>query len=161
VNSEFAAINKKILFEGALKELNARLEVLVNSAFEAKEASTNPESKAENKYDTRGLEASYLAAGQAQRAQELKKHIYQMNQVQLADLKGQKIRLSALVHLKLDDEEDKYFFILPVGGLNLSVGDISVLTLAPEAPLGKLLLGKSEGDDFEFKDKEYRISDVR
>jgi len=49
----------------------ARLDRLTRAALDAHEAATDPGSKAEGKYDTRSLEASYLAAGQARQVDEL------------------------------------------------------------------------------------------
>ncbi len=154
-------IDKTKLLKDAVKELNLRLEVLVASAFEAKEASTNPESKAENKYDTRGLEASYLASGQAQRAMELKKQIFQLEQVTSEDHSGQPIRVGSAVQLNIEEQEDKFFFILPSGGITLVQSGISIQSLTIEAPLGQKLFKKSQGDEFEFKGKTYTIVEVR
>ena len=68
-------MNKKALIELVLIELKRQHQTLFNSALEAKSAATDEESKAENKYDTRGLEASYLAGAQAKRTTELEETI--------------------------------------------------------------------------------------
>ena len=52
-------------------ELRSRLERLARAARAAHAAATDPGSKAESKYDTRSLEESYLATGQARQVQEL------------------------------------------------------------------------------------------
>lgn len=52
-------------------ELRTRLGRLVRTAQETHAAATDPGSKAEGKYDTRSLTASYLAAGQARQVDEL------------------------------------------------------------------------------------------
>ena len=58
---------KSTLLEKIRMELKASLEGLTKAALDAHAAATDPGSKAESKYDTRSLEASYLAAGQAGR----------------------------------------------------------------------------------------------
>ena len=58
-----------------LKQLAAKLEAelaTIRAAAQATHAAaTHPDAKAENKYDTRGLEASYLAGAQQERVAEL------------------------------------------------------------------------------------------
>jgi transcription elongation GreA/GreB family factor len=156
---DLTCIDKVKLKAQALDELKQRLQVVVDAAFEAKEASTNEESKAENKYDTRGLEASYLAAGQATRAQELKKSIYYLEQFEVQGILAE-VNLGALVHLGIDGEEEKLFFILPIGGLQLEIDQGTVYTIALDAPLAKLMFKKSVGDFFDFKQREYEILSI-
>lgn len=56
---------KSELLELIRAELRARLDRLAKAAMDAHAAATDPGSKAESKYDTRSLEESYLATGQA------------------------------------------------------------------------------------------------
>ncbi len=56
---------KSDLVELICGELSATLERLTKAAQAAHEAATDPGSKAESMYDTRSLEESYLATGQA------------------------------------------------------------------------------------------------
>lgn len=153
--------DKKILFEQVIKKLEDNLQILVEAAFEAKEASTNEEAKAENKYDTRGLEASYLASGQARRAKELQEQIYQLKKVELREFAEQDpIGISSVVALRVDEKATKQFFLVPVGGVEVdsSVGRLQTLTI--DAPLGRHLLGLREDDDFEFNGHVYEIVSV-
>jgi len=62
---------KSALLEIIRTELKASMERLAKAAFDAHAAATDPGSKAEGKYDTRSLEASYLAAGQARQVDRL------------------------------------------------------------------------------------------
>jgi hypothetical protein len=62
---------KAELLEKIRTQLRASLERLSKAAMDAHAAATDPGSKAEGKYDTRSLEASYLAAGQARQVDEL------------------------------------------------------------------------------------------
>ena len=57
------------LLLAALDENCAMLESTLNAVVDA---ATNTESKPENKYDTRALEASYLAGAQQERLNEMK-----------------------------------------------------------------------------------------
>lgn len=156
-----AKYDKKALFNQIVTQLEDRLTVLLESAFTAKEASTNEEAKAENKYDTRGLEAAYLASGQVQRARELQEKIYQLKQFQLSEIKDERVVLSALVDLRIDDSEEKTVFLLPVGGVEVEVHGCKVHSLTVDAPLGKKLYGLYAGDEFELKNKTYEIRSVQ
>ena len=62
---------KSELYELIRSELRVRLGRLTQAALDAHAAATDPGSKAEGKYDTRSLEASYLARGQAQQVAEM------------------------------------------------------------------------------------------
>src|SRR3954466_4202199 len=64
-------MDKRRLVETIKTHLAEELATLMQAAKAAHEAATHEESKAEDQHDTRGLEASYLAGAQAQRAAEL------------------------------------------------------------------------------------------
>jgi hypothetical protein len=64
--------NKTLLLEQIVAVLEAAYESAVEAANQARDTATNGENVAENKYDTLGLEAAYLAHGQSQRAVDLK-----------------------------------------------------------------------------------------
>ena len=56
-----------------IQKFEEEISALTQSAKAAHEAATHEESKSEDKHDTRAIEASYLAAGQAARLAELEK----------------------------------------------------------------------------------------
>ena len=59
-------MNKSAIVESLRQQLKAQYERAIKALEGAHEAATGEDTKAESKYDTRGLEASYLAAGQAE-----------------------------------------------------------------------------------------------
>ncbi|MCA9555143.1 MAG: hypothetical protein KC933_34240, partial [Myxococcales bacterium] len=63
--------------------LEAELAAITASAADARSAATHEDAKPENQYDTRGLEASYLAGAQAGRAQDLAARIANLEFIQL------------------------------------------------------------------------------
>jgi len=67
---EQRAIIKKIV-----ARLTEELQVYFRAAHASRTEATHESSKAENKYDTRGLEASYLARGQSKQAAEIESAI--------------------------------------------------------------------------------------
>lgn len=157
---------KKTLMASILEVLNANLESLISTAHEAKSAATNSESKPENKYDTRGLEASYLAGAQAKRSQELEKVIFNLKSLKLGEFpKNAAVDLTAVVKLQVSGDTMKYFFMLPyAGGLKVSWNSKDFQVITPESPLGSKLKGKKVGDEFALKvktqDIDYEIIDL-
>ena len=140
----------------ALKiELIAQLEAALATARAAHaaaiEGSTHEEAKPENDKDTRGLEQSYLARGQAQRVAELEAAIGDVTALALRNFDpGTPIAMSALVHVRADEDgAELALWIAPAGGGNLLAGGVQVVT--PSSPLGRALLGKHVDDDVELQ----------
>src|SRR5687768_16801821 len=65
-------MDKNRLFENLKNEIDLQLKHATEAAKNTLDAATHEENKPENKYDTRGLEASYLARAQTQRVLDLK-----------------------------------------------------------------------------------------
>ncbi len=155
-------MNKANILKLVLEELEKNRQVLVAAALEAKEASTSEESKAENKYDTRGLEASYYAGAQAKRAVEIEESLFKLNNIKLKSFEsGDKIEVGALVCLIDEEESEKTLFLLPVGGVSVFYNDQSVTTIGVEAPLAKILMGKLLDDEFRFREKQYIVYSIK
>ncbi len=160
-------MNKNEILESLVHQLEENLSLLVHTAHEAREAATGDESKAENKYDTRGLEASYLAGAQAKRSEELKQSILLLKRLRLRDYdENTPINLTALLEVEQDTGEKKYFFILPAaGGTKITSQNQTILVLTPESPIGKALMTKVCGDVISLKinqkNSEYEILQVQ
>ena len=113
------------------------------------EGSTHEEARAENDKDTRGLEQSYLARGQAQRVAELEAAIGDVTALALRTFTAKSpVALSALVTVDEDDGEHR-FWLAPAGGGSVLADNIQVVT--PNSPLGQALLGKRLDDEVELR----------
>ena len=77
---------KSDLIELIRTELRSRLDRLARAAMAAHAAATDPGSKAESKYDTRSLEESYLATGQARQVTELAETLRAFENLKLRDV---------------------------------------------------------------------------
>src|SRR3954464_3117818 len=83
----------------------------------AHETATHEENIAENKYDTLGLEAAYLATGQARRAEAIRAAIVNWRQFQPRPYDPNKgIQLGALVCLADSGDRQQNIFLGPDGG---------------------------------------------
>lgn len=152
-------LDKSKIIKELILKLEDNLEKLILSAKEAHEAATNEESKAENKYDTRGLEASYLAGAQAKRSADLGLAIDQLKKTRLSLFdKDDAIQLTALIKTFLNDENEKIFFILPYGGGQKIIFDhTEIQIITPESPIGQLFIEKHVGDSFQLKQGSGRL----
>jgi len=58
------------------------------------------------------------------------------------------VRLYSVVIVEFDDGEESRFFVFPVmGGQKI---EETHMVISPHSPVGKALIGKEEGDSFEF-----------
>lgn len=159
---------QKLLIE-VTQAVNAGLLTAKASYEAAVEAATHSEAKAENDKDTRGLEQSYVARGQAQRVIELETALAALaTHAELLVrpiLAGQAVRLGALVQCSVQVGTRAPFaityWLAPAGG-GITVADIVVVT--PQSPLGRALIGKLVDDEFEFGDgpsaKSYTVQAI-
>jgi transcription elongation GreA/GreB family factor len=146
-------MNKALLQQQVLEQLADNLRQAEQAALTAYEAATHEENIAENKYDTLGLEASYLAAGQARRVDEIRQAISQWTQLQVRPYDEQHgIQLGALVWLSDAQGTEQCLFIGPEGaGMKLSLDEQEIRVISPRSPLGQRLIGRTEGDTVELR----------
>lgn len=150
------------MHQAITERLAADLALFSAAAKTAHEAATHEENIPDNKYDTLSLEASYIAQGQANRAQDLRRALqaYQTLELQQFD-DDSPIRLTALVRLEAEDGEAKSFFIGPQeGGLKLTLEGEEIMVITPASPLGSELIGKCTGDLVPIGKKEFEIVEV-
>ena len=139
---------KSALLAQIRAELRAHLDRLSKAAFEAHAAATDPGSKAEGKYDTRSLEASYLAAGQARQVDELAETLRIFEGLTLPDFAMEdRIDAGALVEADLAGETGSFFLLVPTsGGRVVSYEGREITLLTPASDLYQRLLGLRVGD---------------
>jgi transcription elongation GreA/GreB family factor len=141
-------MDKLLLQQQVLERLAEDLLQAESAMRAAHETATHEENIAENKYDTLGLEAAYLSTGQARRAEAIRQvmaHWHQFRPHPYDASKG--IQLGALVCLVDADDKRQQLFLGPNGGsMKLASGSEFVQVISSEAPLGRAMLGKCEGD---------------
>ncbi|HEX7262184.1 MAG TPA: hypothetical protein VF258_10250 [Luteolibacter sp.] len=131
-------------------ELRARLERLSKAALEAHAAATDPGSKAEGKYDTRSLEASYLAAGQARQVDELAESVRIFETLVLPDYEmDDAIDAGALVEAELNGNTVFFILVPASGGLVIEHDGMEITLLTPASGLYQKLLGMVRGETLE------------
>lgn len=142
-------MDKATLLQRIIATLEHDAEVLRRAAQTAYETATAEENIAENKYDTLGLEASYLATGQARRTTEIRQALLTYQQLALRDYDPARgVQVGCLVRLEDEDGHQRQVFLGPEGaGLKIGDDDDRVTVITPRAPLGQQLLGKRVDDE--------------
>ena len=142
-------MDKAKLHQAIISALDVVFDTSKKAAVQAHEAATNKETIAENKYDTFGLEASYLAAGQSKRVSECEENIKKFKQLEVHDFSPESlIRPGALIELEDAQGNIKYLFLSPVaGGLKVKFNQLDITLVTPSSPLGNALMSQALGDD--------------
>lgn len=157
----FLIVNKKEIIEALQQEVKKNLELAIQAAQNTYADATHEDSKAENKYDTRGLEASYLAGAQAKRVSDLRDTLSLISNLKVKNFNAKMpIALEALVSLS---KEDKILWMLLLskgGGQNIKYNNCIIQVATPESPIGRELISKYVGDVFKINNIEYEILSV-
>ncbi len=142
-------MNKTLFFNALIDTLREELIHAVNASKDAAEYATNDESRAESQWDTQGLEASYLAAGQAGQAKQWAEAIEELQSEREDLLKpNDKISLGALFKCDIGGSEEFFFFAGVAGGQVINVDNIEVTVLNSHSPLASRVLGRKVGETF-------------
>jgi transcription elongation GreA/GreB family factor len=143
---------KEEVLEKIIASLNADLTLLTQAAKTAHAAATHAECLPDNKYDTTALEASYVAQGQANRAQDIRRALESYRSLALRTFDDTTpIRLTALVTIEAEDGSCRQLFLGPdAGGLKLTEKSEECIVITPESTLGRALLGKCCGDELQI-----------
>jgi transcription elongation GreA/GreB family factor len=145
-------MNKRALIRKIVARLTEELEVYFRAARASRTEATHEQSKAENKYDTRGLEASYLARGQSRQAAEIQGAIAAFEKLEARPFgHTDPVDVGAFVELELDGEKAAYFVGPRAGGTEVIHDKREVLVITPESPLGQQLMGRKQGEVLKLK----------
>jgi hypothetical protein len=155
--------SKAVLKEQLVRILAADLAMRERAYQAAREAATHDEAKPENDKDTRALEQSYLARGEALRLEEQRAALSDIQAMAVPSLEGSSpVCLGALVGTDEDGQGALFWIAQHGGGTRLAIDDavdgtgdgtvggaIAVLVVTPKSPLGRALLGGRAGDECE------------
>lgn len=136
-------MNKQQLLKAIISELENVHQTAKAAAHRAYETATDEENEAENKYDTLGLEASYLAHGQSKRVTECEADLIKFRKLTTAEhLAESPISIGNLVCIEDEYGLEKHIFLSPVaGGLTICFMRKEITLITPSSPIGKALTG--------------------
>ncbi len=164
--SKSKTIDKTTVRNAVLATLQRELAVIRAAAEDAAEGATHEENRPEHDKDMRSTEASYLARGQAGRAQELSVAIATLEAMPIRAFgPDDKVSGSAVVNVEIDGDTPALFFVASAGGgVTVTVDGVTLQTITARSPVGAALLGKSVGDVAEVKTqqgmREYEIVSI-
>ena len=158
-------MNKRALLKKIIAQLDAELTLYAKAARAAHAEATHEQNKAENKYDTRGLEASYLARGQSKQAGEAATARDEFAALSARAFEPEEpISVGALVELEGAGARSWYFLGPRAGGLEIVLGAQEILVITPPSPLGSQLMGRKAGERLQLqlggKNEAYRVVSV-
>ena len=140
-------MNKRAIIQKITAKLVSELEVYFRAAQFSRAEATHESNKPENKYDTRGLEASYLARGQSKQAAELEAALAEFEKLGLRKFAADDaITVGALVAVEVGGETNVYFLGPRAGGTEIEHDRKEILVITPQSPLGEQLMGKRQGE---------------
>ncbi|MDB6047633.1 MAG: elongation factor GreAB [Pseudomonas sp.] len=154
------SLDKNAVLQLIVATLKVDLDLLQRAAQTAYETATHEENIAENKYDTLGLEASYLATGQARRVEEIRQSLVLFQNLNLRPFEAARgVQIGDLISLEADNGSQQQLFIGPdAAGLKIQHDEVLITVITPRAPLGKSLIGKAQNDSVEILIKGIRQS---
>ena len=144
-------MNKPQIIQAFIAQLESDLIAMKEAARVAHAAATHEESKPENEYDTRGLEASYLAGAQAKRAGEIDEVLSMFRNLSDRDLNAKdRVQAGALVEVDINGKSTWMILMPKGGGVKVNSAGKTVQIVTPPSSLGQAIIGLKVGDLTEF-----------
>jgi transcription elongation GreA/GreB family factor len=139
-------MNRTAAINALIEALRDELGLAIRASKDAGEYATHEEARAESKYDTQGLESSYLAAGQAAQAEAIAEAIQALEKLRKETPEsGRPIGLGSLFECDWGDATDWFLLVPARGGTTAEVDKHEVTAITPESPIGTAALGKTVG----------------
>ena len=153
-------MNKQQIHQTLLDQLEKELASITAAAKSTIDTATDAEHAAKSKYETFGLESSYLARGQAKRVEELSDAVRLIKAMSLKPFDAQSsLMVGALVRLKSTGGDVRTHLIAPGGGGEEVVADDETITVITHiSPIGRSLLGKKVGQHIDVNNQQFIIT---
>ena len=152
-------MDKRRVIERFREEFRRQFDMLKRASDTAREDATHAESRAEGKYDTQGLETSYLAAGQAERAEDLALALQSFNAEPFPPFPAKApIAEGALVEIDFGGDIEWFLLCPCAGGMSVELDGSEITILGPGAPLRERINGQKSGK--KLKDPDLKIKSV-
>ena len=156
-------MDKLVVIDQVIRILEREIEQGTKASKEAFEAATDADAYSDGKYDTRSLEASYLAGGQAQIVKELGEALQEFRLLRAQhyiEPPSNQIGLGSLLEIELKGSTVWYLLGPGGGGLDLQVEDEEITVLTLFSPLGQAVVSKLEGDTVDLPEGPVTIKRV-
>jgi transcription elongation GreA/GreB family factor len=159
-------LDKRVLVQQLVADLEAEIAVLTAAARSAHEAATHEEAKPENDKDTRSVEAAYLAGAQAERVRDLERVSSALSTLPLKEFAADDdVAVSAIVEVSLKGARQWCFIARDGGGRKTRVSGVEIQVVTPVSPLGEALVHARAGEVVEVVTpagvREYEVCSVQ
>jgi transcription elongation GreA/GreB family factor len=144
-------MDKKKILKAVLAKLEEELRLQLRGQASAAEGARHAEARAETKWDTCGLEQSYLARGLAKQFEMLAGQVEALRSFVPPDCTGKAIGEGALVETEMDGETFLFFLLNCGGGTEVEVDGREITVITPESPVGAALMGRRPGETYSFR----------
>jgi hypothetical protein len=144
-------MNKSALLRAVIAELETDLHRQQDANRQASAGATDGEARAETKWDTCGLESSYLARGHALQFKALVADLETLRTFMIPLYGDLPIGPGALIETELDKEKMICFLLPCAGGTEVDFDGKSISVITPSSPIGAALMNKKKGNTFSFR----------
>lgn len=143
--------DKREVREALRQSMQMALAAVAHAAKDAAAGATHEENRAEGDKDMRATEQSYIARGQAMRAEEMAEHYQRLESFDFPNFSARDVIGPGALIRVLIDASPRLFLMVPWGGgTEIAVGNTKITVISPASPVGRALLGRRVGDDFEL-----------
>jgi transcription elongation GreA/GreB family factor len=148
-------IRKELFLPFLLAAVREQCAAVERVAAMARDEASSDETRSEGKYDTRATEASFLARGQAERVEDLRRaRSWLEREVDAAigspATKSAQVDVGALVEIEMRGRIE-LLFIAPMTTASVRIGERAVRVVALSSPLGAALEHARAGDQLEIE----------
>ena len=142
-------------------KLKNELQAIADIAENSKKEATHSDMKPESKYDTRAIEASYLAGAQAKRVFEIIRDLDELQSLEIEKTHEQ-ASIGSVLTLDYNNFESHYFISPTTGGFFVQIENKSYMILGINSPIAQASIGLQAGESFEVETpkeiREYTIT---
>jgi transcription elongation GreA/GreB family factor len=143
--------DKAAVREALLASMRDALASMARSAKDAADGATHVENRSEGDKDMRATEESYVARGKAMRTEALAEELGRLEATAFRAYRDDDaIGPGALVRVTIEDAPRLFLVSAHGGARTLTVDAIEITVVTPATPVGRALVGKRVGDDFEL-----------
>lgn len=159
------AIDKNQILKELIKKAQEELEAAEEAYNSSHQHVTDDDLKSEGKYDTRSVEAGYLASAQKSRVEERQLEIQLLEEIVL-DHDPQQVGVGSLVELSHNNQKRLYFISSTSGGTPLMIAGKAILVISAFSPIGEQAIGLEAKESFEVvldngQSREYEVISIR
>ena len=152
-------LSRRKILDELITRLDKELHKIEGAAKSAREYATQEDLKAEDQYDARAVEASYLASAEQKRVEEIKLDLQMLKEMELREC--DQLEMGTLARIEFNGHEKLYFLTPNMGGEIVQMEGESILIISVFSPIGSAALNTRIGEPFEVETpKEVRTYTV-